>query len=100
MWVGDGVVAGAEVWQEEEDGGGESELHQHMEAGCEEGEVEVEVFGVEHPFVILRLPAIISIEVWSWDWRLGSRLTIDIDNENTYQRPIRRPLINRFRTTF
>lgn len=26
-----------------------------MDAGCEEGEVEVEMFGREHPFVVLQL---------------------------------------------
>lgn len=51
--VGDRVVSGAELGEEEEDEGGECELDNHVETCCEEREVEVEMFGVEHPFIVL-----------------------------------------------
>lgn len=40
--------------EDEEDGRCEKELNHHMEGGGEEWEVEVEVFGREHPFIVLR----------------------------------------------
>lgn len=45
---------GTEVGECKEDEGGEGELDDHMEASGEEGEVEVEVLGGEHPFVVDR----------------------------------------------
>jgi hypothetical protein len=53
VWIRYGVVPGSELREKKERQGGETELHQHVGASCEEWEVEIEVFGVEHPFIIL-----------------------------------------------
>lgn len=45
---------GTKVRESKEDERSESELDDHMEASGEEGEVEVEVVGGEHPFVVDR----------------------------------------------
>lgn len=45
---------GAEMGECKEDERGKSKLDDHMEAGSEEGEVEIKVFGGEHPFVVDR----------------------------------------------
>lgn len=54
----DGGLAEESDWAEmgecKEDEGGKSELDEHMEASGEEGEVEIEVLGGEHPFVVDR----------------------------------------------
>ena len=64
-----------------------------MEAGRKEGEVEIEVFWVEHPFVVLE----------SGQQRLepidAGKLTRDIEREKRYHSPISRPLIKLFFTT-
>lgn len=41
-----------EAWEEEKNEGGKHELHEHVHAGRKQREVEVEVVGREHPFVI------------------------------------------------
>lgn len=40
---------------EEENGGGQAKLDEHMQRGGEEREVEVEMFAIEHPFVVLSI---------------------------------------------
>lgn len=51
-WVGERVCSRPELWEEPEDEGGEGELHEHVHAGCEEGEAEAELGGGEHPFIV------------------------------------------------
>ena len=53
LWVVEAVGARAQAWDEVEDCGGEEELHEHVQAGSEKREVEIEVVGREHPFIIL-----------------------------------------------
>lgn len=43
---------GTEVREGKEDKGGEGELDNHMEASGKKREVEVEVVGGEHPFIV------------------------------------------------
>lgn len=44
----------SEVREEKENQGGEGELDQHVHAGREQWEMEVEMVGREHPFVVYR----------------------------------------------
>ena len=85
VWV---EVGGGLLWakarSEKEHERCEGELDEHVEGGGEQGEVKVEMIGREHPFVVL----IFSIS-GKLGWRVGARLTIDIDSENMYHNPIR-----------
>lgn len=50
--MGQRVCSRPELWEEPQNEGGERELHEHVHAGCEEGEAEAELVGREHPFVV------------------------------------------------
>jgi hypothetical protein len=65
-----------------------------MNASCEEREVEIEVLGIEHPFVVLRL-----VRTWLKRDREGKGLTMDIDKEKRYHNPISNTLIKLLFTT-
>lgn len=55
MGVRKRVISRTESWHEVEDEGGKGKLYEHVDAGCEQGEVEVEMLWREHPFVILKM---------------------------------------------
>lgn len=80
--------------EQKQDEGCEGKLHEHVDAGRKQGEVEIEVLWVEHPLIILRYETLAGVSVG----RIG--LTMDIDNEKRYHNPIKNPLIKRFFTTF
>ncbi len=54
VWIADGIIPGSELWEEAQNQRCQRELYQHVEAGGEQREVEIEMFGVEHPLIILR----------------------------------------------
>lgn len=53
MMADSGEVSWSELGEGEEDQGSEGELDEHVYAGDEEGESEVEMPRAEHPFVVL-----------------------------------------------
>lgn len=71
---------GAEVREGKKDEGGKRELDEHVQAGGEEGEVEVEVLRGEHPFVIdgdqegEEVPVRKGGGCVSWVFFMGSRM--------------------------
>ena len=84
----------SELGEEEEDDGCECELNEHMHARGKKWEMKVEMARIKHPLVILEF---VRRQFKTWGC---TRHTMDIDNEKRYQRPIRRPLMRLFLTTF
>lgn len=67
-----------------------------MEGSGEEREVKVEMFGVEHPFVVLA--SIVSTDPLVLS-RIAAVLTMEMDSEKKYQSKIRSELMSNFLTT-
>jgi hypothetical protein len=53
MGVCERVVSRAETREEKQNCRCKAELYEHVETGREEGKVEIQMFRIEHPFVVL-----------------------------------------------